>query len=138
VSTARVKIEGLDEFRRSLDTMRSGLPKMVQMALGEVLGEVVDYARPRMPKRTGRAAQSLRAKASARTASVTMGGPAAPYAPWLDFGGQGRRKGRPPARPFLKQGRYVYKALAVRQNDIDDIMSAGLDQLARGAGLDVT
>jgi hypothetical protein len=138
VSSARVKVEGLDEFRRALDTMRSGLPKMVQVALGEVLGEVVDYARPRMPKRTGRAAQSLKAKASAKTASVSMGGASAPYAPWLDFGGEGKRKGRPPGRPFLKEGRYVYKALAVRQNDIDDIMSAGLDELARAAALDVT
>jgi hypothetical protein len=138
VSSAKVKVEGLDEFRRALDTMHSGLPKTVQTALGEVLGEVVDYARPRMPKRSGRAAASLKAKASAKTASVTMGGASAPYAPWLDFGGEGKRKGRPSARPFLKEGRYVYKALAVRRADIDGIMSAGLDELARSAGLEVT
>jgi hypothetical protein len=138
VSRVAVKIDGLDEFRRSLDTMRAGLPKMVQASLGVVIDEVIDYARPRIPKRTGKAAASLKAKVNARTASVSMGGASAPYAPWLDFGGQGKRRGRPSARPFLKEGRYVYKALAVRKGDIDDIMSAGLDELARSAGLDVT
>lgn len=138
MSTAKVKVEGLDEYRRSLDAMRAGLPKMVQVSLGLVVGEVVDYARPRIPRRTGRAAGSLKAKVSGKGASVSMGGGGAPYAPWLDFGGQGKRKGRPAARPFLRQGRYVYKALSVRQADIDEIMSKAMDDLARNAGFEVT
>lgn len=138
MSTAKVKVEGLDEFRRSLDAMRSGLPKTVQVSLGLIVGEVVDYARPRIPRRTGRAAGSLKSKVSARGAAVSLGGPGAPYAPWLDFGGEGKRKGRPAARPFLRQGRYVYKALAARQADFDAIMSTAMDELARSAGLEVT
>ena len=138
MSSAKVKIEGLAEFQRAVSAMRSGLPKTVQVSLGEVLGEVVDYARPRIPRRSGRGAASVKAKANARTASLTMGGPSAPYMPWVDFGGAGRRPGRPAARPYMREGRYVYKALAVRRRDIDEIMSGALTELARTAGLEVS
>lgn len=136
--SARVRVTGAEEIQRAMQEAGSGLPKMQRDALKDVLGEVVDYARPRMPTRTGRARASLKARAGEKGGTVTLGGAKAPWAPWLDFGGQGKRPGRPPARPFLKQGRYVYAALAVRQKDIDQIMSDGLDTLVRRAGLDVT
>jgi hypothetical protein len=58
--------------------------------------------------------------------------------PWLDFGGEGRHKGRPPARPFIREGRYTYVGLRVHRQDITDLMSVGLTELARTAGLEVT
>jgi phage gpG-like protein len=98
----------------------------------------VDYDQSHMPNRTGRARASVKARSSQRAARVAVGGSKAPYVPWLDFGGEGRRKGRPPARPFLKAGRYTYVGLKIHRDDITEIMSAGLTELARSGGLDVT
>lgn len=138
MSSGKVTVSGLGEFQTAVKGMATGLDKVERDALGVIMGEVIDYARPRIPHRTGRAAGSLKGRVSARTASVSMGGAAAPWAPWLDFGGEGKRKGRPPKRPFMKEGRYVYKALSVKQADIDDILSGAVTGLATGAGLEVT
>jgi HK97 gp10 family phage protein len=138
VSTAKVTIDGLDEFQEALKRAGTGTAKMRRDALNVVAGVVIDYARPRMPKRSGRAASSLKAKSSDQAARITMGGARAPYAPWLEFGGEGKRRGRPPRREFIREGRYVYRALSVRRTEIDKIMMDGLAELARGAGLEVT
>lgn len=138
MSGGKLTVSGLGEFQTAVKRMQAGLPKAERDALGVIMGEVVDYARPRMPRKTGRAAASLKGKVSARSAYVTEGGPSAPWAPWLDFGGEGKRKGRPPKRPFLKEGRYVYKALSVKRADIDDILSEAVTTLATDAGLEVT
>lgn len=133
-----IRIDGLREFQAALRTMDAGLPKQLRLILNEASKEVIDYAESRFPRRSGRAAGSLKARSSQREARVALGGRRAPYAPWLDFGGEGRVHGRPPARPFIKGGRYVYRGLEVRRARITEIMSEGLDQLARDAGLDVT
>jgi hypothetical protein len=67
-----------------------------------------------------------------------MGGSRAPYAPWLDFGGQGRVPGRPGPRPFIREGRYVYKGLAVHRDEITERMSVAFSDLARQAGFEVS
>jgi hypothetical protein len=134
----KIQITGLREFQASLRKMDADLPKQLRLALNEASGLVVDYASARFPRRTGAAAASLKARSSQREARVALGGRRAAYAPWLDFGGQGRVKGRPPARPFLKDGRYVYQGLKVNRDQITEVMSKALAQLARDAGLDVT
>jgi hypothetical protein len=136
--TAKISITGLREFQGALKAMDGDLPKLLRVVNNQAAKIVVDYAAPRMPRKSGRAQASLKARSSQREARVGMGGRKAPYAPWLDFGGQGRVKGRPPHREFMKEGRYVYKALAVQRNEIIDAMSAGLAQLATSAGLDVS
>lgn len=136
--SGKLTVSGLGEFQSAVKNMQSGLPKVERDALGVIIGEVVDYARPRMPRKTGRAAGSLKGRVGARSAYVAEGGPSAPWTPWIDFGGEGKRKGRPPKRPFMKEGRYVYKALSVKRADIDDILSAAVTGLATGAGLEVT
>lgn len=135
---AKIEVTGLRDFQRQLRAMDAGLPKQLRLALNAAAEEIIDYAEPRFPRRTGAAAASLKARSSQRVARIALGGRRAPYAPWLDFGGQGRVKGRPPARPFIKSGRYVYKGLEVRRDRVTDIMSTALAQLARDAGLEVT
>lgn len=135
---AKVTITGLREFQRALRDMDAGLPKQIRLVLNEASGLVIDYAEAHFPRRTGRAASSLRARSTQREARVALGGRRAPYAPWVDFGGQGRIKGRPPKREFIKSGRYVYKGLEVNRSKITELMSAGLTELARSAGLEVT
>jgi phage gpG-like protein len=134
---AKIKITGLRELQASLRQANKDLPKGLRIALNLASAEVIDYAEPRFPKLTGRAAGSLKARSSQREARVALGGNRAPYAPWLDFGGEGRRKGRPPARPFLTAGRYVYRGVAERHDRITEIMAKALADVARGAGLTV-
>lgn len=134
----KIQITGLKEFQKALRDMDAGLPRQMRLVLNEATGVVIDYARPRIPSRTGRARSSLKARSSQRESRVALGGARAPGVPWLDFGGEGKRKGRPPARPFIRDGRYLYQGLKVKRQDVTDIMTAGLTQLAKDAGLDVT
>ena len=134
---ADIKITGLREFQASLRAIDSGLPKELRLVLNEASTMVIDYARPRIPSVSGRGRASLKARSSQRAARVAIGGSRAPYVPWLDFGGQGRVRGRPPARPFIKRGRYVYAGLEANRDKITEVMEAGLARLARSAGLDV-
>lgn len=134
---AKIQVTGLREFQRQLKAMDAGLPKQLRLALNEAAGVVIDYAEPRFPRKTGRAAASLKARSTQKVARIGLGGRRAPYAPWLDFGGEGRVKGRPPKRPFIKSGRYVYKGLEVRRDRVTEIMSEALTQLARDAGFEV-
>ncbi|RQW83554.1 HK97 gp10 family phage protein [Micromonospora globispora] len=135
---AKIQVTGLREFQRQLKAMDAGLPKQLRLALNEASGLIINYATARMPSRSGRAKASLKARSTQRTARVALGGNRAPYAPWLDFGGEGRRKGRPAYRPFIKAGRYVYPALDVKRDEVTDIMSEALTQLAKDAGLEVS
>jgi hypothetical protein len=135
-STGKITITGLREYQRSLRAMDAGLPKMLRLVFNDAVGLVIDWAKPRIPQRTGRARGSLKAKSSQRTAGISIGGNRAPWVPWLDFGGEGRRKGRPPNRPFLKDGRYVYEGLRVKRADVTEVMSAGMIRLAREAGFE--
>lgn len=134
----RIKVTGLREFQSALRAMDSGLPKSLRLVLNDAVGEIIDYAQPRMPRKSGAAVGSLKARSSQRAARIAMGGRKAPYAAWLDFGGQGRVKGRPAPREFIKEGRYVYQGLKVRRTEITEIMSRGLTELAQQAGLEVT
>jgi hypothetical protein len=134
----KIQITGLREFQRALRTMDAGIPKQLRIVLNDAGQIIVDYDRRMMPRRTGRAIASVKARSSQREARIAVGGTRAPYVPWLDFGGQGRRKGRPTARPFITEGRYTYKGLRVHHDDITEIMSAGLTELAKSAGLDVS
>lgn len=133
----QIRVEGLRELRSALKRMDTGLPKLLRVALNEASGEVVDYAQARMPKRSGRAAASLKAKSTQKEARVGMGGRRAPYAPWLDFGGRVGPK-RSVNRPFIRDGRYVYKGLENRRPQIIEIMSKALVQLAKDSGMEVS
>jgi hypothetical protein len=129
---------GLREFQRALKAMDADLPKQLRLVLNEAADVVLDYARPRVPTKTGRARSSLKARSSQREVRIAVGGTKAPYYPWLDFGGEGKRRGRPAARPFVRAGRYLYPGLAANHEQVTEIMSRGLTELAKSAGLDVT
>lgn len=134
----KITITGLREFQAALKAMDTNLPKQLRLALNQASQIVIDYAQQRFPHRTGRAAGSLKARSSQRLVRVALGGKRAPYAPWLDFGGQGRRRGRPAPRPFIREGRYVYAGLRLKRDEIITVMGEALTELATGAGLEVT
>ena len=131
-----IRIDGLREFRRALKTMDSGLPRTMRLALNSAADIVVGEAKPRVPRRTGRAAGSIRAASTQRAARVRGGGARVPYFAWLDFGGRTGRN-RSVRRAFYKEGRYVWKAFGVRRADITATLEKALVGLATSAGLEV-
>lgn len=137
MSGDKIRIDGLKEFQRALRDMDAALPKQIRVILNQATAVVIDWARPRVPRRSGRAVSSIKARSSQREARVAIGGTKAPYMPWLDFGGEGRVKGRPAARPFIRKGRYLYAGLDATRDEVTEIMSKGLDELGRSAGLEV-
>lgn len=137
--TSAVRIEGLRELQRGLKSLDRDLPKALRLAFNDAADIIVDDAKPRVPRLTGRAAGTVKARSTQTAARVTAGGSRAPYYPWLDFGGRvGRR--RSVRRPFLKDGRYIYNAYFRRRDsgEFQDALQDALVQVARRAGLGVT
>jgi HK97 gp10 family phage protein len=139
MATEAIKIKGLAEFNRNLKKLDSDLPKALRVALNSAADVIVDAARPRVPRRTGRAAAALKARSTRTAARVSGGSARAPYYAWLDFGGEGRRKGRPSARPFIKQGRYLYAAYYQKRDsgEFEQILTKALLDVATQAGVEV-
>jgi hypothetical protein len=132
-----IKIEGFAEFNRNLRTISADLPKGLRLANNETAQLVVDWARPRVPKDSGRAAGTIKAKSTRTEVRVQGGSKAAPYYPWLDFGGRvGRNKAT--RRQFYGGGRYLYPGLDANRSELEERHVAALVDLVRRAGLDVT
>ena len=132
-----IRIEGLKEFRAGLKRLDKDLPKGIRLALNSVVDIVVDDARPRIPRRSGRAAASLKSQSTQSVARIKAGGSRAPYFPWLDFGGR-TGPGKSVVRPFFKKGRYVWLSFADKRTEVTHALEGALSDVARGAGLDVT
>lgn len=132
-----VQVTGLNEFKRGLRDMDRELPKALRVALNTGAEVIVDDARPRVERRTGRAASTVKARSTQNKARVVGGGNRAPYYPWLDFGGRVGR-GRGVDRPFLTNGRYIYDAFFRRRDEFVDVMRDELLDVARTAGIEVT
>lgn len=132
-----IRVEGLAEFNRGLRKMDADLPKALRVAMNEAAGVVVDYARPKIPRRSGRAAGSVRVASTRTAVRVRAGGARVPYYPWLDFGGRVGRN-RSVVRPFLSDGRYLWKGLAVKRVEFTAVLERSLLDVARSAGIEVT
>lgn len=131
-----IKIDGLSEFVRNLRKVDADLGKSVRIALNQAADVVVGYARPRIPRRSGRAAATLKAQSTRTAVRVTEGSRRAPYVPWLDFGGRVGRK-RSVIRPFLKDGRFIYAAYFDHKDEFVEVLETALVDLVRQAGFDV-
>lgn len=135
MARAGIEVKGLREFQKALRQMDSNLPKQLRVALNQASELVISYAKPKVPRKSGRAAASLKVRSSQREARIAAGGRSAPYYPWLDFGGTTPRGGK---RPFYTEGRFVYPGLRKNHDKITEVMSVALTDLARSAGLEVT
>jgi len=132
-----IKIAGLREFQRALKTMDGESQKQLRVVLNTAADTVAAGAARRVPRRTGKAAASLRAMSSQREARVMGGSKKAPYYGWLDFGGRiGRDKSQ--RRPFVSGGRYMYPTYSANRDSIYKALQQGLAQLARTSGLEVS
>lgn len=133
----QIRIEGLSEFRRALGRIEPESKKQIRIAFNSVAEVLVEHTRPQIPRRSGAAAKSLRAKSTGTSARVSVGGARARYYPWLDFGGR-TGIGRSVVRPFYSEGRYLYPTLRKIRPLIEAHLEQGLTAVAEGAGLDVT
>ena len=132
-----VRVVGLREFNRALKRLDETAPKQLRLALNDVADVVIRHARPLVPRRTGRAAASMKARSTRTKVRVAAGGKRAPYYPWLDFGGRvgGRKATR---RAYLKEGRYLYKSFFDHEDEFVGVLTDRLVRAAERAGLRVT
>lgn len=131
-----IKVIGLKEFNKGIKRLDKDLPKGVRLAFNEAADIVIDAARPKIPRRSGRAAGSLKAQSTQTLARISVGGNRAPYYPWLDFGGKvGRRNSV--VRPFYRSGRYIYPTLAEKRDVITAAMLKSITELAESSGVEV-
>lgn len=131
-----LRISGLKEFRGALKQLDKGLPKGLRVAFNGSADFLIGKVRPQIPKLTGRAARSVKARSSQTEVRVAVGGRQAPWYPWLDFGGRTGRK-RSVDRPFIKEGRYLYPTFHKYRAEFTKITEGALVSLAEDAGLDV-
>lgn len=131
-----IRIEGLTQLSRGLRRIDNEAPKGLRLVMNEAANVVVDTARPTMPRKSGRAQGAVRAKSTRTESRVSAGSSRAPYVPWLDYGGEGRIKGRPAKREFRKGGRYVYPAYHASRSKIEDVLERGLLKVVTDAGLE--
>lgn len=131
-----IKITGLAEFNRNLRKLDSDLPKALRLAHNEAAQLIVDYAQPRVPRKTGRAAGTIKARSTRTESRIQGGSKRAPYYPWLDYGGRVGRK-RSIQRPFIKEGRYLYHALSANYDKFAELLTEKLIDVAREAGVEV-
>jgi hypothetical protein len=131
-----IKIDGWAEFSKNLRKMDSDLPKMLRLVANESAGIVVDWAKPRVPTDSGRAARSLKSKSTRTEARVQGGSKSAPHYAWLEFGG-GVGPKKSVKRPFIKEGRYIYAGLAANNESVHMVLLGGFLDVARAAGIEV-
>lgn len=138
ISKNAIAIDGLTEFNRNLKKLDADLPKALRVALNEAADVVVGYAKPRVPKRSGRAQRSVKARSTRTAVRVSGGGNRAPYYPWLDFGGRVGR-GLSVQRRFMKDGRYIYEGYFRKKEsgEFQEALNRALLDVARQAGVEV-
>lgn len=138
-----LQIQGLVEFQKALKNLDGESQKLLRVVLNDVAQIIVNVAKPRVPRKTGAAAASIRAMSSQRESRVAAGGKKAPYFPWLDYGGRvGRgRVGQNSGsvhRDFIKTGRYIFPAYEQERANVQKLAEKRLAELATSTGLAVS
>lgn len=131
-----IQIVGLAQFRRNLRDLDTALPRALRLAGNEAANLVVDAARVTVPRRSGKAAASIKAKSSQSATRITSGGARAPYMPWLDYGGR-VGKNNTARREFIKDGRYVYPAFRRERPNVEKVLREALERVAADAGIEI-
>lgn len=131
-----VQVQGLADFARAVRAVDKESAKALRVAMNGCANFLIDKAKPKIPARTGRARDSLKARSTQKAVRIAIGGRKAPYYPWLDFGGRTGRN-RSVVRPFQSDGRYLYPTLTASRDQFQRIMDKAIRDVAQDAGLDV-
>lgn len=131
-----VEIEGFRQLRTALRALGSEAPKALRVAGNQAAQLVVDNARPRVPRRSGKAAGSIKARSTQIATKIASGGRAAPYMPWLDYGGRVGVNDTA-VRPFIADGRYVYPAYRAVKPEFSRVLNEAVRKIAADAGVEL-
>lgn len=133
----KVEFRGLRELSAAFKAVDADLPKAFRVRLLGVAAMVAGRVQSKVPRLTGRAAASYKPRASTRGAGIAFGGSAAPYVPWLEFGGR-VGVGKSIERELVIGGRYLYPTLADSKADIAKAVEDAVEAASRDAGFEVT
>jgi hypothetical protein len=138
-----IQVNGLKDLRIALNQLETKMGPELRKQLNGVVSIIAEAARGKVPVVSGKAAGSIKPGSTQTAAQIKVGGSAAPYFPWLDFGGstgRGHVPGRAGSgaikRPFLKDGRYIYPTLKERRPQIEAAVDDVIRGLAADAGFD--
>lgn len=131
-----IRVDGLRQFTRDLRRIDNDLPKALRVSFNRAAQLVVDYAQPKVPRRSGRASKSVKTRSTRSAVRVAAGGPRVPYFPWLDFGGR-VGPARSVRRPYRKEGRYLWAGYAARRDQVAKVLDEELRRVASSTGWDV-
>jgi hypothetical protein len=135
VDEAKVQVKGIKDLQRGLNQLEEKAGPELRKGLNKIAAIVADAARDKVPRRSGKAAQSIKVGSTQRAAQIKTGGTAAPYYPWLDFGGKVGR-GKSVRRTFIKEGRYIYPTLREKRGLVTEKVDELIRDLAVKAGFD--
>lgn len=133
--SVKVEVRGIRELAGALKRVDDELPKELKVAFLKIAEKVVGVAAGNVPVISGKAAGSIKPRASTRGGSLAFGGTAAEYFPWLEWGGRvGRNKSieLPVARP----GRYVYSAIISQKEETAAAAEKAVADAAKHAGFE--
>ena len=131
-----VRVEGMRELRRALRTAQdTDALRELREGLRDAAAVVVRDAKGRVPSRSGRARDSIRATAGGNSAYVKIGKARVPYAAWLDFGSRTPNSGNPRSvGPWAgsgagpRGGRFIYPAIEAKDREIADLVGEALER----------
>lgn len=136
------RVEGLRELRKAMRDAEAGSQKALQRKLKTVAVIVASAIAGKVTQGpSGKAAASVRPRATATSAGIVAGGQSAPYYPWLDFGGsvgRGHVAGQGGSgaikRPFIPAGRYIYPTIAEMGGVLEKATSEAIGEALVEAG----
>lgn len=132
-----IKVTGLREFVRDCKKINAGLPKVIRLANNDVAEIIVGWAKPKVPKKTGAAARTVKVASTQNAVRVREGSTKVPYVPWLDFGGRVGRA-RSIRRSFYSDGRYLWPGLVANREAATERLAERLIEVCNQAGMEVT
>ena len=131
----KVEVRGIRELSSAFKRVDAELPKELKAAFLRIAGSVTDVARGKVPVISGKAASSIKPRASARGASIAFGGTAAEYFPWLNFGGRvGRNQSI--VRERVEPDRYIYATIIAKRGETEAAVDGAVKEVARQAGFE--
>lgn len=140
----KVEVRGLRELNAAFRGMDKELNRQLRRSFLEIARMVATRASSKVPRGpSGKAARSIRPRATQKGAGVTKGDANTPYYPWLDFGGS-VGKGHRPRIPWSgsvkrdapKGGRYIYPTIAESTTEIREAVVDAIERAADTAGFE--
>lgn len=127
-----VQVDGLNVTAATLRAVDADLHRGLKPLLNEAARVIANEAKTRVPRKSGRLANSIRPASTATQGRVAMGSKRVSYAGFIEFGG---RVGRHNSvrRAWVPSGRYLQPSLKAKRAQIDHFAETLLQRAARRA-----